>query len=78
MSNASLADLIPLAEVPSLLPPRRGKPVSLSTLKKWAAHGVGPNRVRLRTFRCGGQVCSTRAALQEFLEALNAQPSETQ
>lgn len=73
-------DLIPAADVPSLLPKRRGRPVHPKTLARWCREGYGPRKVRLQTVKIGSQVCTTLAAVREFVRQINAtaQPSEGQ
>ena len=63
--------LIPLRDVPrsKLLPKRRsGSRVSVSTLFRWALHGL--RGYRLDTVMVGGQRCTSIEALQEFFRML--------
>lgn len=54
-----------LQEAAKLLP---GRP-HINTLRRWADQG------RLRTFRMGRKICTTRVALNEFLAAGEVKPS---
>jgi hypothetical protein len=47
---------------------RHGKSVHISTLIRWAQHGI--SGVRLETIRCGQTLCTTRPAAQRFLYRL--------
>lgn len=53
-----------------LPPSRTGKPVHSSVLHRWAEKGI--RGIRLQTWRVGGQRMTTQAALEEFLQKLNA------
>lgn len=58
-----------------LPPSRTGKPAHTSVLMRWADRGIrGGNgeRVYLKTWRVGGQRMTSQAAIEEFLQALNA------
>lgn len=62
-------ELIRLADATELLPRlRRGRKVNVSTLHRWATHGL--RGVVLETTQCGGTKCTTRAALQRFFSEL--------
>lgn len=79
--------LIPLSEVPRHLPKRGKKRIHVSTVFRWAIHGVAG--VKLRTVRMGRQKCTTEQWLMEFAEEIaqteiaqtastdEAQPPET-
>ena len=60
--------LVPLEEVPSLLPLRRGRKTHISTIFRWASRGV--NGHVLQTVRMGGTKATTRQWLMEFFHAL--------
>ena len=55
-----------------------GRSPSPVTLWRWATKGCGKNHVRLETIRIGGRTCTSREALQRFLEALNPELVHTQ
>lgn len=62
--------VITLNEARKLLPAlRRGKKPHVSTLWRWSLHGV--KGVVLETVSVGGTRCTSREALQRFLETLN-------
>lgn len=51
-----------------------GRPPSVAAMSRWASRGrlsVTGRRVRLRTWRVGGRLATSRAAVAEFLAALN-------
>ena len=55
-----------------------GRPPSVAALSRWASRGrtsVGGRRVRLRTWRIGGRLATSRAAVADFLGALNDDPA---
>ncbi len=62
------------------IPPlRSGRPVSPSTLWRWAAVGCRARdgqRVRLETLRMGGSTATSLEALQRFFAALSAGEQE--
>lgn len=64
--------LIKLADVPTAVPwlptGRRGNPISVFTLIKWAQNGLRGKR--LRTVYVGNKLCTTDSWLWEFFEAL--------
>jgi hypothetical protein len=62
MSTPSLADLIPLSEVPSRLPTNPDR----STVYRWAQDGRAG--IRLRTVSAGSTRCTTEAWLMDFFE----------
>jgi len=47
-----------------------GRP-HIGTLVRWALKGVGPNRVKLKTWKIGGRRFTTREAIDQFVAALN-------
>lgn len=68
MNTASLNHLIPLHEVPRLLPRcTRGRPVDVGTIRRWALKGKAG--IRLQTWCVGRVRCTTLAALDEFFRA---------
>ena len=61
--------LVPLAEVPELLPRRRnGKPIHTSTVFRWATRGC--RGVRLEVVRIGGRLYISSESLQRFAQRL--------
>jgi hypothetical protein len=63
--------LVPLHDVPKLLPPRKnGKRVHISAVYRWVQRGV--RGIRLEILRVGGTTYTSREALQRF-----ASPSTT-
>jgi hypothetical protein len=63
--------LVPLHEVPRLLPTRgNGKRIHISAVYRWAQRGV--RGTRLEVIRVGGTTYTSREALQRFA----AQPTE--
>lgn len=60
-----------LTEAAKTIPGRRpGKRVSLGTLWRWCTQGLR-NGIRLKSVLVGGQRCTTRQWLQEFIEAMS-------
>lgn len=57
--------------LPSL---RRGKPLNLKTLYRWAQ--TGRRGVRLESVRVGGTRCTSVEALARFISALSGPPAE--
>lgn len=55
---------------------RNDRPVSPSTLWRWANKGVGG--VRLETVRCGGVTVTSEDALRRFFAALSGQVAPPQ
>ena len=65
MIDLATEQLVPLQEVPRLLPPRpSGKRVHVSAVYRWAQRGVGGTR--LEAVRVGGTTYTSREALQRF------------
>lgn len=67
-------DLIPLSEVPGILPRRRGRRLHLSSIYRWAQHGV--RGVRLEVVRVGGVAYTSRQALDDFVQSLSEPAAE--
>jgi hypothetical protein len=61
--------VIPLADVPNHVPPRRGKKLHVATVFRWKD---GLRGVRLETIRIGGCLHTSVEALQRFFENLSA------
>ncbi len=60
---------IPLAEAAHRLPRlRAGRPVSPSTLWRWASSGI--RNIHLETVRVGGTTCTSTEALSRFFARL--------
>lgn len=70
-SSSPTSDLIPLIEVPSLLPRRAGRAMHVSTVYRWAQQGVAG--VRLNTCRIGGLLFTSRHSLDAFIDRLSRQ-----
>jgi hypothetical protein len=72
----SEAPLLPLAQVPALLPPGRGgKPLCFTTIFRWVKDGVcspAGERVRLEAVRLGGRLVTSKPALQRFADRLTS------
>ena len=67
--GVQIRQLLTLREAARLLPRRRrGRPMHVATLHRWATHGL--RGVRLETVQVGGARCTTREALQRFFERL--------
>ena len=71
--DPSVEQPIPLSEVPRLewvrrLKRRDGSRLHQSTVFRWALHGL--RGVRLEVIRCGGQTCTSEAALKRFFAGL--------
>ena len=57
--------LVPLNEVPALLPARvNGKRIHISAIYRWAQRGI--RGIRLEVIRVGGTTYTSREALQRF------------
>jgi hypothetical protein len=75
METIPLDQALPLAKLAEHVPAlqaRAGKHVAPSTLWRWATKGIGGHR--LATIKVGAVTCSSVAALNNFLRALNAKP----
>jgi hypothetical protein len=65
-------DLIPIREVPNLLPRRRrGRKLHHSTLWRWVTQGCGPSRARLAVVKIGSCVYTSKTALREFVARIS-------
>lgn len=60
--------LLPLKDIANVLPRRKGKKISFSTIWRWAERGL--RGVKLETIRCGGTLYTSTEALHKFAEAL--------
>lgn len=69
-AEVALSDLVPLGDVPALLPRRRGKKVHISLVYRWASHGIGG--VKLHTVKVGGVAHTAEAWLWQFFDRENA------
>jgi hypothetical protein len=66
-------ELMSLSQAARRLPRlRNGRPVSPSTVWRWASRGL--RGVRLEIIRIGGVACTSAAALRDFFATLNTQP----
>src|SRR5262245_20383235 len=69
--GGDMPPFLPLAEAAKLLPGRRpGKRISVGTLWRWCQRGFR-HGVRLKSVLIGGQRCTTREWLQDFIKALS-------
>ena len=66
MASYKLEDCLTLIDAAKALP---GRP-HVSSLRRWGKNGV--RGVKLRTFRSGNRVCTTRQFLNEFLTKCSA------
>lgn len=66
------AEYIPLRVAAAKLP---GRP-HVSTLWRWATHGVGPDRRRLETVLIGGRRYTSLEALERFVASLSGHKAE--
>ena len=65
MIDISNEQLVPLREVPELLPPRpTGKKVHISAVYRWSRRGI--RGVRLDVITIGGTTYTSKEALQRF------------
>ncbi|WP_169973105.1 DUF1580 domain-containing protein [Tautonia rosea] len=70
MIELSLETLIPIGQVPDLIPSSRaGKRVHVSTIWRWVLAGV--RGVQLETVTIGGSRYTSREAVQRFVERLS-------
>src|SRR5579871_6689371 len=79
MIDLNSETLIPLRDAPKHRLFRRkswtGRPVTFSTVWRWATQGVRGG-IRLETVRVGGSLCTSKAAIISFIEALSkSEPS---
>ena len=79
MNICSHERLLALRELPSILPRRRGRRISLATVYRWVGRGVrrGPERVRLRAQRIGGIYFIDPDDLAQFLASTESSPALT-
>ena len=69
MINIETEELLPLAKAAEWLPRRRrGQKPHASTMYRWST--VGCKGIVLETLQVGGSRCTSRAAVQRFLERL--------
>lgn len=62
----TLAELVPIRDVPKRLPPRStGRPIHISAVYRWIASG------RLEALKIGGTTYTSEAALVRFAQQLN-------
>jgi hypothetical protein len=64
-------ELITIAELPSRLPKRGGKPLNHTTVWRWVSRGIRGG-IRLECVSVGAQLCTTGANLHAFFERLEA------
>jgi len=70
-SDDGVPEFLSLVEAAKLLPGRRpGKRISVGTLWRWCQRGL-QNGVRLRSVLVGGQRCTRREWLEDFIKALS-------
>ncbi len=75
MIDISQENLVALADVPAMLPRRRGgKRVHLSCVYRWAQRGI--RGVRLEVLQCGGTKATSREALARFFQRLEQSPQQ--
>lgn len=60
--------LVPLCDVPALLPKRNGKKINISTVFRWGQRGLQGRR--LETVQVGGRKCTSLEAIQRFFDRL--------
>lgn len=71
MSISLTEHVIALADVPGILPKRRGgRKVHTSTVWRWVVKGY--RGIRLETIQVGGTRCTSREALERFFEQIDA------
>ncbi|MFN3166113.1 MAG: DUF1580 domain-containing protein [Phycisphaeraceae bacterium] len=58
-------DLIPLIDIPKLLPKRHGKSIHIRTVRRWATKGLKGRR--LQTVRVGGRYYVRLEWLEHFI-----------
>lgn len=63
-----LDDLIPLGDLPKLLPASNGRRLAQSTCWRWAIKGLGGTK--LKAWRVGGKWYTSAEAVREFGEVL--------
>lgn len=73
MSKLSCQDLeqaIPLATAARYFPSRP----TIYTLRRWATKGLS-NGAKLACFKSGQKTCTTLSAIEDFVQAMNADPT---
>ncbi len=71
MIDITTEQLIPLRDVPKLLPPTaRGKRVHVSAVYRWVQRGLGG--VKLEAVKLGGRTCTSVEALQRWSDRRTA------
>lgn len=76
MIEVTRDQLIPIRDVPRLLPPRSsGRPVHISAVYRWVQRGV--RGVRLETIQVGGTRYTSVEALQRFADHLGRSKEQT-
>jgi len=64
-------EFLTLTEATKLIPGRKaGERVSVGTVWRWCIRGIR-NGIKLKSVMIGGQRCTTRLWLQDFIEAIN-------
>ena len=69
-------EVIPVEDLPNILPKKRGRKLHYSTVYRWCSRGC--RGVKLETFLYGGTICTTPEAITQFFERLNATRSGSQ
>jgi hypothetical protein len=68
-------EFLTLTEAAKLIPGRKeGERVSVGTVWRWSLRGLR-NGIKLKSVLIGGQRCTTRQWLQDFIEAINPSAS---
>lgn len=71
MIDVQSEKLVPLADVPALLPPsRNGRRPHISVIYRWVQKGL--HGIRLEALQLGGRRVTSREALSRFFQALSA------
>jgi hypothetical protein len=68
-----MAQALPLADALEEWFPRgrTGEAIHVRTGTRWIRNGIGPRKIRLKSFRLGGAIYVSRDAAEEFLAELN-------
>lgn len=70
-------EFLTLTEAAKLIPGRKeGERVSVGTVWRWCLRGLR-NGIKLKSVLIGGQRCTTRQWLQDFIEAINPSASSS-
>lgn len=70
VDQGRVGEYLTLTEVAKFIPGRRpGKRVSLGTIWRWCTQGLRKG-IRLKSVLAGGQRCTTRQWVQEFIDAM--------